>query len=354
MSPHVAGHSPARAHLRCPSCGPAGGQQDAHGACRPDWLIEAMFESMRLGLKASGEDQDLVWIRSNLTEPGGLQALAGSSTGWLKWPRNLTGSGLPPSRGPGGSHRSPPQRPWQGQSLQQVTPDPLSCQRVMGPIPPDSRVGRRDQHRRPGCRWARLSGLQTPPGPGPPRGGTAGAQAVGLQHEGWLRTERTPRHTGSSRRAPCQARELQAGTLGMGWGQQADTPGRATHSLPRPALCTGRSRTWSQPQPGSERCGPSDADEPRGGPAPTKRRCLRGSDGHSSSQSTAPARQPPPTLSPRFTPPTPTHPSPSDTSTPVTPPPTTPAPPRRPGPCRPVTSGRAEGSGLPDGVRLVP
>ena len=121
----------------------------------------SLFPSVRLVLR---EDQDLVWIRSNLTEPGA----AGVSTVLhqsrlevaLKphglWASSLKGSGRVPS--------SLPQHPRWGQGASNRQSQTLSAVRASdGSHPTWLRVARRAQHHRPGAAGHVCLSFKLPP-----------------------------------------------------------------------------------------------------------------------------------------------------------------------------------------------
>lgn len=188
----------------------------------------SLFPSMRLGLRDLREDQDLVWIRSNLTEPGAAGTGRVLHRSWLKWPRNLTGSGLPPSRGPGGSHAHHLSAHGRGRVPPTGDPRPSQLSEgVMGPIPPDSGWDGGTSTAALGAGGHVCLACKLPP-VGTTPWAQQGPRLWGSSPEGWLRTERTPRHTGSSRHVhPARLRAAGRHPGPPGWGQQADTPAQS-------------------------------------------------------------------------------------------------------------------------------
>lgn len=189
------------------------------------------FLSVRLGLRDLWEDQDVAWIRSHLTEPGAVRV--GRVLHWSRLGEamgNLTGSGLPPSRDPGGSqaHRLSTH----GRVGVPLTGDPRPSQLsegVIGPthlaqggtegpaLPPRVQVGTSVQPAN-SHQW------------GPPQGHSrgAGCGAPALRAGSDLSTRRT---------CTVSSRHVRPARLGS-----RPTPLGQSYSRPATALCTGGAR----------------------------------------------------------------------------------------------------------------
>ena len=193
------------------------------------------FPSARLVLR---EDQE-----QNPTEPGAAgvsTALRQLQAAWK--PHGLRASSLKGSRR---APSSPPQHPRRGQGASNGRSQTLSAVRAGdGSHPTWLRVARRAQHHHPGAGGHVCLACKLPP-VGTTPWAQQGPRLWGSSPEGWLRTEHTQTCTGSSRHVhPCQA------------GGSRPTPLGRSYSRPAAALCTGRSRTRSQPQPTAPACGP--------------------------------------------------------------------------------------------------